>query len=202
MRIVFTSIRNLWRRLRGYRAGLRLLRDPSRLDAVFQIDDAIPDHDAVLARIVESMRAHPGPAEALVRRARLDVDLPALRAMADGTFGRAVARFLDDNGLDPRSIPTLDDGGGEAAWAKAHLYETHDVWHVATGFGTDEAGSSGCRPSTPRSCPGGCPRCSSQAACCRRPSGARTTSAGASQRSRAAGRPARARSRSSACGGT
>jgi ubiquinone biosynthesis protein Coq4 len=143
MNIVFTSIRNLWRRLRGYRAGLRLLRDPSRLDAVFQIDDALPDHDAILARIVETVRTHPGPADALARRARLSVDLPALRGLPEGTFGRAVARFLDDNGLDPRSIPTLDDAGGEAAWAKAHLYETHDIWHVATGFATDEAGELG-----------------------------------------------------------
>jgi ubiquinone biosynthesis protein Coq4 len=137
-----SSIRKRARRLRGYLAGYRLLKDPTRLDEVFKIDDAIPGQRAILARIVAEMRAHPGAAAALAARPRLTVDLPTLRALPDGTFGRAVARFLDENGLDPRSIPMLD-GSDELAWAKAHLYETHDVWHVVTGFATDEAGELG-----------------------------------------------------------
>jgi ubiquinone biosynthesis protein Coq4 len=142
MNMVLTSMRNLLRRVRGYAAGVRLLLDPSKLDQVFLLDDAIPDQEAILARIVAEMRAHPVGATALAEQARLDVDLPALRAMPKGTFGREVASFLDDNGLDPRSIPKLE-GGDEIAWTKAHLYETHDVWHVATGFATDEAGELG-----------------------------------------------------------
>jgi ubiquinone biosynthesis protein Coq4 len=34
------------------------------------------------------------------------------------------------------AIPTLP-GGDEHAFLRAHLYETHDVWHVVTGFATD-----------------------------------------------------------------
>lgn len=126
-------------RLRGYVAGVELLRDPSKLEAVFEIDAAIPDQTATYARIAMAMRVHPHAAAALAERPRLALDVPALRALPDGTFGRAMARFLDGNGLDPRSIPTLDDGD-EISWAKAHLYETHDVWHVVTGYATDIPG--------------------------------------------------------------
>lgn len=119
-----------------------MLRDPSKLDEVFALDDAIPDHDAVLGRIIESVRAHESAASALRERPRLAVDLAQLRALPEGTFGRAVAAFLDAHGLDPKSIPKLD-AEDEIAWTKAHLYETHDVWHVATGFETDVAGELG-----------------------------------------------------------
>jgi ubiquinone biosynthesis protein Coq4 len=142
MKKVLQSMRILWRRLRGYWAGLQLLRDPSKLDSVFLLDDALPGQDELLGRIVDAMRAHAGPALALAEQPRLAIDLAALRAMPEGSFGRAVARFLDANGLDPASIPKLE-AGDERAWTKAHLYETHDVWHVATGFATDEAGELG-----------------------------------------------------------
>jgi ubiquinone biosynthesis protein Coq4 len=142
MKNVVQSMVVFWRRLRGYWAGLQLLRDPSKLDSVFLIDDALPGQDELLGRIVDAMRVHEGAARALTEQPRLAIDLAALRALPEGTFGRAVATFLDDNGLDPASIPRLD-AGDERAWTKAHLYETHDVWHVATRFATDEAGELG-----------------------------------------------------------
>jgi ubiquinone biosynthesis protein Coq4 len=139
MNIPSSPLRTVSRRLRGYWAGLQLLRDPNKLDKVFEIDAAVPNQDAILGEIVAAMRAHAGPNQALSERARLELDVPALRALPEGSFGRAVAQFLDDNHLDPRAIPTLaaDD---ELSWTKAHLFETHDVWHVATGFATDVAG--------------------------------------------------------------
>jgi ubiquinone biosynthesis protein COQ4 len=129
-------------RLRGFAAGLRLLRDPSRLDDVFEIDAAIPNQHRTYAAIVGGMRAFPHAAAALVERPRMNVDLRALRELPAATLGGAFARFLDANGLDPRAIPTLEDDD-ERTWARAHLYETHDIWHVATGFGTDIPGELG-----------------------------------------------------------
>jgi ubiquinone biosynthesis protein Coq4 len=127
------------RRLRGYAAGVQLLRDPSRLDAVFDIDAAIPDQAATYARIVAAMRTHPHVAEALAQRPRIRVDPSALRSLPEGTLGRAMARFLDERGLDPGALPTFD-ARDENSWARAHLYETHDIWHVATGYATDIPG--------------------------------------------------------------
>jgi ubiquinone biosynthesis protein COQ4 len=136
------GMKTFFSRLRGHWAGVRLLLDPSKLDQVFEIDAAIPDQEAIMARVAEAMRAHPDGARALAERPRLALDLAALRALPEGTFGRAVADFFDEKKLDPRSIPTLE-ATDEVQWTKAHLYETHDVWHVATGFPTDVAGELG-----------------------------------------------------------
>jgi ubiquinone biosynthesis protein Coq4 len=50
-----------------------------------------------------------------------DITLEALRQLPQGTLGREVARFLDDNGFNP-----FNSGD----WVQ----RTHDVWHVLTGL--------------------------------------------------------------------
>ncbi len=136
------AIGNAFSRVRGHWAGIQLLRDPSKLDQVFAMDAAFPNQREVMARVVEAMRKHPTGAAALHDKPRITVDLDALRGLPEGTFGRAAFELFDRNKLDPKSIPTLA-AEGEIEWAKAHLYETHDSWHVATGFSTDIPGELG-----------------------------------------------------------
>lgn len=86
MKRVLTSIR-------GWIAALFLLRNPDDLDEVFKLDAALDrDFDVPIPE----------------KRTRVDIDLPALRKMKRGTFGRAVADFFDTNGLDPKAIPKLE----------------------------------------------------------------------------------------------
>lgn len=54
---------------------------------------------------------------------RFTLRLKELRQLPDGTLGREVARFIEDNGIEP-SIFNKGD------W----IQRTHDVWHVVTGF--------------------------------------------------------------------
>lgn len=70
------------------------------------------------------------------------IDLAQLRRLPKGTFGRASADFFDDQNLDPNA---LDVNVGKTAddLMMGHLYETHDLWHVVTGFKTDVAGELG-----------------------------------------------------------
>ncbi|MEA5596349.1 Coq4 family protein [Rivularia sp. UHCC 0363] len=51
----------------------------------------------------------------------LDINLLELRQLPEGTLGREVARFFDDNGFEP-----LKSGD----W----IQRTHDIWHVVTGL--------------------------------------------------------------------
>ncbi|HVV87000.1 MAG TPA: Coq4 family protein [Kofleriaceae bacterium] len=127
--------------LRIGRAALRLVRDPNRLDEVIAMADQLGNTPALdgLLRHVETL---PGGKAALADRPRVDVDLPRLRALPDGTFGRETARFLDARGLDPADLPKRAAGDARA-WLRAHLYESHDLWHVVTGFDTDVAGELG-----------------------------------------------------------
>ncbi|MGQ4646681.1 Coq4 family protein [Lyngbya aestuarii] len=54
------------------------------------------------------------------------IDTEQLRHLPDGTLGREVARFLDENGFDP-----INSGD--------FVQRSHDVWHVLTGLSNSEA---------------------------------------------------------------
>lgn len=122
-------------------AFVRLAQDMSRLDEVFRLGDGLVDDETVRA-LRERARQHDAGAAALRERPHVHLDLKALRALPTGTLGRHYALMMDRNGLDPASIPTMPDDD-EGKYVRAHLYETHDLWHVATGFSTDVAGELG-----------------------------------------------------------
>jgi ubiquinone biosynthesis protein Coq4 len=57
-----------------------------------------------------------------------------------------LADFLIKMNLDPADLPYRPNGDPATETEKylvAHLYETHDLWHVTTGFETDVAGEAG-----------------------------------------------------------
>ena len=122
-------------------ALVRLTQDMSRLDEVFRLSDGLADAESI-REMVEHNRAHETGAKALAERPHVHLDLKVLRALPTGTLGREYALMMDRNGLDPASIPTLPDDD-EGKYVRAHLYETHDLWHVATGFSTDVPGELG-----------------------------------------------------------
>jgi ubiquinone biosynthesis protein Coq4 len=122
-------------------AFVRLTGDMGRLNEVFNLSDSLAD-EASIREMVEACNAHEAGARALETRPHVHLDLKVLRALPTGTLGREYAIMMDRNGLDPASIPTLpDDDAGK--YVRAHLYETHDLWHVVTGFGTDVPGELG-----------------------------------------------------------
>lgn len=123
------------------RASLRLVKAPARLDEVISIADELGEGPAFTA-VLDHVQRMPGGQAALTARPRVRVDLPRLRAMPEGSFGRAAAQFLDSRGLNPDDLPHRPDTDGPS-WLRAHLFETHDLWHVATGFDTDVAGEAG-----------------------------------------------------------
>jgi ubiquinone biosynthesis protein COQ4 len=112
-----------------------LVRDPDQLAKVFDMADALATPE-LLAPMVAYLSRDPQGARAFVERQRLDVDLAQLRLLPRGTLGREFADTMIANGLDPASLPTLPSTT-DALFLRAHLYETHDVWHAVTGFATD-----------------------------------------------------------------
>ena len=63
---------------------------------------------------------------------------------------------MRDNGLDPAALPTVSVDS-DVAFVRAHLRETHDVWHAVTGFATDIAGELGLQGFYAAQSPGGLP---------------------------------------------
>lgn len=127
--------------LRAIAAYARIVRDPNQLAEVFKLSDSL-NESHISQRLVRGLRADEAVARALDARKRVLVDLPALSLLPRGTLGRTYAEFMRANGLVPDALPRLpakDDG----EFLRAHLYETHDMWHAITGFESDVAGELG-----------------------------------------------------------
>jgi ubiquinone biosynthesis protein COQ4 len=119
-----------------------LARDPGRLDQVLVLSQTV--NLPAVARAMDRLE-HDAAGQALLadqpRIDRAHVDLDALRRLPDGTLGREYTRFLDDNGITPDAFESLPDvGDPRAAYVMLRLRQTHDLWHVLTGYAPDVRG--------------------------------------------------------------
>ncbi|MFO0614266.1 MAG: Coq4 family protein [Polyangiaceae bacterium] len=131
-----------WKVAQAAVAFVQIVRDPNQLGKVFELREHLED-PKILDPILASLRADPKAAAALREMPRLGrVDLDWLERMPEGSLGREFALHMKRQGLDPAAIPTLS-AKTEYQYLSAHLYETHDIWHVVTGFATDVPGELG-----------------------------------------------------------
>lgn len=117
-----------------------LLRDTSKTDNVFALVDE-------LARL-PSLREKFSPTPAMQRFVDQPFqqgfpDLDSLRALPEGSLGRALADHMAVIGADFSAFDRDVDPADEHEWLHRHFYETHDIWHVLTGFGTGPANEIG-----------------------------------------------------------
>jgi ubiquinone biosynthesis protein COQ4 len=78
----------------------------------------------------------------LAERPRLNartISLATLGALPTRSLGRAYAAYFDANGLTPFDPPRLNVETAED-YVATRLREVHDVFHVVTGYGTDDIG--------------------------------------------------------------
>jgi ubiquinone biosynthesis protein COQ4 len=125
----------------GARALYELIRDTSRTEQVFLLGLVVngPFFPSLVARIT----AAPGGLELLAERPSIDsrsVDFDALRALPATTLGGAYARYLDDNKLDPDLFQAPPGLPQVAQTIAQRIRQTHDIWHVLTGYHPDVPG--------------------------------------------------------------
>ena len=134
---------NLVKTLRMFHSFWQLSQDPNKLERVFAIADA-GENPKIFEEVAAHVRSHPRGARALEEGPRVgEMDLEKLAKLPEGTLGRVFADHMIGNGLDPKAIPVPEFPAGDLRYIKAHLRETHDIWHVVTGFDTDVAGEIG-----------------------------------------------------------
>lgn len=125
----------------------RLTRDLSATDeaAIVEVGFARSRLGRRFARwdeLERELAADPRTAGALERGGRLGpIDLEALAALPEGSLGWVFAEHCRQRRLDPNLVHIPLEKSGD--FVAAHLFETHDVWHVATGWGNDELGEVG-----------------------------------------------------------
>lgn len=123
------------------RSMARLVQDPDDTRQVFLLGLALngPAFPALLARIC----AAEGGLALLSERPSIDsrsVDFDRLRALPAGSLGGAYARYLDAHGLDPDLFQAPPGLPEVPRFVAQRIRQTHDVWHVLTGYAPDVAG--------------------------------------------------------------
>jgi len=135
--------RGAWRSLRT------LIADTERTDAVFDLIEALekePD-DSWL----DEVRADARGRSLLEQRPNLVAhlnDRDTLARLSEGSFGRTYFDFVTRNKITADGLIEADEGRGDKpfdedearAFMSARGRDSHDLWHVLTGYGTDEAG--------------------------------------------------------------
>jgi ubiquinone biosynthesis protein COQ4 len=134
--------------LQAWRSMRALLADPDNTAEVFKIIEALKG--ASLARAVERMRATPEGRDMLQRKPQiLPVlsDRDALRAMPEGSVGRAYLKFVETQDLSAEGLVAASEEAprGRAIdpdvnWLGNRLRDIHDLQHVLTGYGRDPLG--------------------------------------------------------------
>jgi len=137
---------------RARRALQALIADPERTDQVFEIVRALSGRTDIrnFARLLDEPD---GPRLLMERPDLLAVldDREALARLPEGSLGRAYLAFmiagdLTAGGLVDASMQGDTDArmgySVESTWFFDRLRDMHDVWHVLTGYGRDEAGEA------------------------------------------------------------
>ncbi len=132
-------MKNPFKAVLALRAFGTLVRDPSRINEIFNLVDSLVD-PASLDGVVEHMARTPGGVRALEQRPRLGkVDIAALRKLPEATLGRVYGDYMHAHGLTHDTLPKRECSSPRE-YIIPHFYETHDIWHVVAGFSTDVAG--------------------------------------------------------------
>lgn len=88
------------------------------------------------------LKADPRTAHSFeTRRAFGPISLADLERLPEGTLGRVFANHCRARELDPNLVHIPPDD--EIGWMLNHLFQTHDIWHVFTGWGNDLPGEFG-----------------------------------------------------------
>ncbi|WNG32460.1 hypothetical protein F0U60_01765 [Archangium minus] len=136
-------MRRILKLFRVSRAVLGMVRNADDANRVFDLIEAMYASTDTARKVVERMSRDPVLAQVLRERPRLGhVDVEALSRLPEGTLGRAFVELLREYRLDPNLL-RVQEAPDAASYVKAHLFETHDLWHVVTGFRPDSAGEMG-----------------------------------------------------------
>lgn len=146
------ELRRDWRRAwNGLKA---VIDDPKRTDLVFEIVDGLAGES--FERAYERFVADPAGQRLLrLRPSLLDTlsDREALRRLPEGSFGRAYLAAMERESLTPDGLVEADaaamesmererDEDPDRQYVGDRMRDMHDLWHILTGYGMDEAGES------------------------------------------------------------
>jgi ubiquinone biosynthesis protein COQ4 len=118
---------------------IALSNDPSQLSAVFDMADGLRQTE-LYQHFIDHACADPDIHLILKERYLApQPDFKSLLQLPIGSLGNLYAQSMIDAHLDPNFYPklTIED---DYSYIAIRLRQTHDIWHLITGFGTDLEG--------------------------------------------------------------
>lgn len=130
----------IFTKLQILRHLFNVMRDATRTEEVFAIVDKLQSLDDLRAKFPDTpeMRAY--------LRAPFSQGFPELvklRAMPEGSLGRALAAHMDELGVDFSQFDRKPTPRHDRDHIDRHIYQVHDIWHTLTGFGPGPANEIG-----------------------------------------------------------
>lgn len=129
-------------KLRLYWALLRIRRNPQATHFIFDISDALIRLGA-FTEAEKKLKADPTSKSLIeARKFIAQYNLKDLANCPENSLGLAYYKHMSSNSLDPdfyRRIDVKDD----ATYITMRMRQTHDLWHVVTGFDISEEGEIG-----------------------------------------------------------
>lgn len=123
-------------------ALIRLNRDPQRTHLVFVVSETLAKLGKFeeARRVVQSDESNRAVIEQ--RKTLHEVSLAKLSLLPEGTLGRTYSDHMLSQGLDPNFYPRPRQINDET-FIFLRLRQTHDLFHVVTGFDTSPRGEIG-----------------------------------------------------------
>jgi ubiquinone biosynthesis protein COQ4 len=128
------------RMVAGLRAFRKLIDNPADplQGPIFQM---CAEH-ALMRKLARSLERHDEGRRLLAERPRLNantVSLATMRELPERSLGHEYAAYFEANGITPFDPPKLPVDTAED-YVATRLREVHDVFHVVTGYRTDDIG--------------------------------------------------------------
>ena len=136
------------RPLAAARAIRRVFADPDATEHVFEVIDALqgPNLKRIRSRL---QRSETGRRLLATKPSVLPLlsDREWLRALPEGSLGRAYLQFVESEGISADGLVEASEYvrksvEGEFLWIKDWLRDTHDLWHTVLGYKGDLVGES------------------------------------------------------------
>ncbi len=124
-------------RIRFLLAFLKLVKDPTQTEQVFKLSEGVDPNSAPIQEVLNFVKKDPAARRYFDQPSYKRLSWDELEKCPAGSLGEGYLRYLRDNKLDLDFFPDAQRENDFELF-KFRMRQTHDLWHVVTGFTTSE----------------------------------------------------------------